>query len=446
MQDGHELITLGSVQKLIGTLSCLLLLLGACGEAMPVEPPEDPTLRNGGEVAYVEVYEAVNYTGFGTTREWYPRDVARHPSGALWVVQQMERDPAYDDDTECTTRGFQGEPSDCVSTQGSTVGLADPMSMEAATADNGRANLVVDANAVHFMRRPSGIAFGATELRLDPTDPGAAETGITEPIVFRDTFATCHEAWTGNPTDTAAFIGPSLWTSDPAIYNGSNGSFEWSNGSHLDMVHATQYCMGIAYETGNVYWTFNGAEGTLDRYDFGAPHFQGHSYHEDADVTRFFMPEGDELERLPYVPSNMELVGRSLYVADTGNGRVLRFDLDNMGAEFGTFRTFENIEGSVFDGMAYEVLLDAATLGAEWNGASEPSGLAMLDEQTLVVANHATGHVSLFDLDGTLVRTIDTGRGAGLGGMTVIDGHVFFVQMTERKIYRIDVQPLPVEG
>ena len=41
------------------------------------------------------------------------------------------------------------------------------------------------------------------------------------------------------------------------------------------MVHATQNCMGIAWERDNVYWTLNGEEGTLDRYDFGVPHVPG---------------------------------------------------------------------------------------------------------------------------------------------------------------------------
>jgi len=428
------------------SIALVSLALVACGDGMAMPdpdagPPPANTLRDGAEAQYAPVYEAVSYTAGGWDREWLPKDLAVHPGGQLWLVQQMERDPDFDDDTECTQRGLSGAPNDCVSQQGSTVAILDPGAAELATAENGRANVVVDANSWHFMRRPSSIAFGAAETTLNPDDPGAEGAGLTEPVTFTNTFATCHEHWTGNPTDMPAFIGPTLWTADPAIYNGENGMFDWSNGSHLDMVHATQYCMGIAHERDNVYWTFNGAEGTLDLYDFGKPHFQGHHDHSDGDVTRFYMPEGEELSRMPYVPSNMVLVGNHLYLADTGNGRVLRFDIDSEVSEEFSFRTFENLPATGMVGIAYEVLLDAETLGAEWGGASQPSGLAMLDDETLAVANHATGHISLFDLDGTPVRTLDTGTGVGLGGMTALDGTLYFVQMSERRVYRIDVIP-----
>ncbi len=135
----------------------------------------------------------------------------------------------------------------------------------------------------------------------------------------------------------------------------------------------------------------------------------------------------------------MVVSGTDLYVADTGNGRVLRFDTASPTVEFGTFRTFENITAMAMDGMSYQVLADSAALGAAWSGASEPSGLALLDAETLVVANHATGHITLLELDGTVIRTIDTGTGEGLGGLTVLDGRVYFVQMDERRVYRMDV-------
>ena len=38
-----------------------------------------------------------------------------------------------------------------------------------------------------------------------------------------------------------------------------------------------------------------------------------------------------------------------------------------------------------------------------------------------------------------MVRTIDSGTGAGLGGMTQIDGTLYVVQMEARQILRVDV-------
>lgn len=433
-------------------LSLALLALGgaflatACSDDAPIDEPEPtPTLRNGAPFVVAPVYEAVDYAaGFGVTRQWFPVDLAVHPNGELWVVQRMERDSAFDDETECTERGLAGNPNDCVSLQGSTVALRDPAAAEPASAANGRANLVVDANSWHFMRRPSAIAFGAASITFQPSDPGGGDANVTEPRTFVDTFATCAEHWTGNQTDGGAFVGPTLWTADPAIYNGTNGSFDWSNGSHLDMVHATQYCVGIAWERDTVYWTFNGQEGVLDRYDFGAPHFPGHHDHDDGRVTRYFLPAGDELARAPYVPSNMIVDGTDLFVADTGNGRVLRFDLASAPTEAGTFLTHEGLTATAMDGLAYQVVADASVLGAEWVGEAQPSGLALLDAETLVVASHATGHLTLLDrATGAVVRTLDTGTGPGLGGATVLGGRVYVAQITQRRVLRIDVVETP---
>ncbi|MAQ19866.1 MAG: hypothetical protein CMN30_34315 [Sandaracinus sp.] len=434
------------------SLSSFLLLVLAlgCGDDDSSTPTADggttadasepeSGLRSGAPVTFAEVYTATRYTEGGYDRAWLPKDLSVHPDGQLWVVQQMERDGSFTDEDECTERGLGGAANDCVGQQGSTVAITDPAALEPASDANGRVRLVVDANSWHFMRRPSGIAFGAEALTLDPSDPGAEETGITAPVTFTNTFATCHEHFTGNPTDTAPYIGPTVWTADPAIYDGTNGSFSWSNGSHLDMVHATQYCMGIAYEGENKYWLFDGANGFLDYYDFGKPHHPGHYDHSDFVVERYLMPEGDELARVPGVPSNLHVDGRTLWVADTGNGRVLAFDLDSPTTQFGTYRTMENTSAPTFDGLAFATVLDSAVLGAEWGGAVEPSGLAQLPDGTLAVASHATGHVTLFDADGTVVRTIDSGTGAGLGGMTQIDGTLYVVQMEARQILRVDV-------
>ena len=140
--------------------------------------PSMPSLRDA-PVTFATVYEATRYTELGFDRAYLPTDLAAHPDGELWVVQQMERDPAFNEDSECTGRGLEGDPNDCVSLQGTTVAITDPAAVEAATEANGRATIVMDANAWHFMRRPAAIAFGAPELTLDPSDPGAAETGLS---------------------------------------------------------------------------------------------------------------------------------------------------------------------------------------------------------------------------------------------------------------------------
>ncbi|MFK7988786.1 MAG: hypothetical protein AB8I08_22390 [Sandaracinaceae bacterium] len=421
-------------------LASLLLLLAGCGEEEMLPPPAPPTLAEGAPVSFHEVYASGTNALLGG-REWIPVDLAEGTDDQLWVIQRLERSAMFDDETECTSRANAGSPHDCGGLEGSTVAIANPTMPEMADDVNGRANMVVDANSWHFMRRPSGIAFGVEETTLPGTNEGALDPMTGAPLAgagttFSDIFATCAEHWTGNFTDGAPFMGPSLWTAEPSIYNGVNGTESWSNGSHLDMVHATQYCMGIAWEQGNAYWVFNGEFGILDRYDFAAPHFQGHSYHDDAIVTRYEL--ADTLTRAVDVPSNMMMSGTDLYIADSGGGRVVRFDTAAPTTVFGTFLTHESLTGEVREGGVLVPVASREVLAAEWGAVVEPSGLAFLDEY-LVVGNHGSGHITLFGMDGTVVRTIDTGLGAGLAGLTVADGTIFFTHMGTRRVYRVQV-------
>lgn len=415
-----------------------LVLLAACSE--PPAPLDPPTLETDARVTFATLYASGTYPEL--SRPWIPVDVAGSAAGSLFIVQRMERDPRFDDTTECVLASQSGAANDCMGLQGSTVQIDAPTAAEPAI-DGATARLVVDYNAWHFMRRPSAIAFGDPALELDPadfegaTDPDTGLPLFTEPLTYPDTFATCHEHHTGNFTDQSAFIGPTLWTADPAIYTGMPTSVGWQNGSHLDMVHATPYCVGLAYDAGaNLYWAFNGELGTIDRYDFNLPHVPGHYFHDDAEVIRYDFG-AEPLARLPNVPSNLETHGAYLYVADTGNGRVVRFDR-SAGDVTGSFRTHEGLEASVMTGMGLETVLSTEALAAAWGGPVEPSGLAFLGD-TLVVGSHGTGHLSLVAGDGTILRTIDTGLGAGLGGVTVIDGVIYFAHLTQRRVYRVDV-------
>ncbi|MGF1466444.1 MAG: YncE family protein [Sandaracinaceae bacterium] len=445
-------------------LGALALATGACSEAPEMMMP-DPmdTLRSGAAVEVVSVYESGAYTHprLDGERRWFPTDLDVAPNGDLWVVQQMEWNPAMDFDEEsdmCPTRAF-GPFEDlndynCLELQGSTVTIPRPA--EAGAAD--RAQLIVDPNSLHFLRMPTSIAFGAAELTLASDSPGNTDlAGLRigqEELVFENTFATCHEHWTANATNQGPFIGPTLWTADPSIYGNTSDAIRWGtdhrrpnghlpNGNHLDMVHATQYCMGIAYEGDNVYWTFNGEEGTLDRYDFADPHIPGHFYHDDAIVSRIFLRDDDApLARVRNVPSNMVIDGRELYVADSGNGRILKIDLDSSMTTVGSDFTFEALPMDLMEDLGYEVLADDASLDAVFGGGAVPSGLAVLDDETLLVGDYTSGQIALLSrATGEAVRTLDTELGEGLAGITVSDGQVFFVHREARAVYRLDVVP-----
>jgi hypothetical protein len=415
------------------------LALGACAPAAP------NTLLNGAEVVAAPVYLSTTASrdDLPTPRPWIPIDLAVSPQGRLWVVQRLDRHPDFNDQTECTSRSVTGEPNDCGSLIGATVAITDPHLPVPATEDAGRAWFVVDFNAWHFMRRPSAIVFGAPEAWIEPDDPGARnpDTGASTldgPTMYPDTFVTCSEHFTGNYTDQGPFNGPTLWTADPDIYNGRNGPYSWSNGSHLDMVHATSYCMGAAWDAENRYWLFNGELGTVDHYDFGAPHVPGHFYHMDAVLRRFDLGPL-ALTREVDAPSNLIVVDGDLLIADTGGGRVTAVDTSDNGQNGGPFYSSEGLAGELRSGVGARVVLSQDRLREAWGVAPKPTGLTELEPGVLAVASGTTGHLTLFTPQGEVLRTLDTGVGAGMGGLVAIDGALYVAHREDRRVLRFDL-------
>ena len=407
-----------------------------------------PSGIRGAALTFTPIYEApiANDRRAGEMRPWLPVDLDEGTDGDLWVIHRMDREE-FSDSEECTNRGIATGTSDddnCFGLQGGTAAISDPGAASMATIENGRVNFVVDENSFHFMRRPTAIAFGLAEDTLEPGDPGTlnrdGSPAVTETQTLTHIFATCAEHATGNLTDDAPFMGPSLWTGDREIYsNGARGAFEWSNGSHLDMVHGTQYCMGMAWERDQVFWVLNGAVGAVDRYDFNKPHTPGHFYHEDATVTRY-LPPRDALGRVDDVPSNLEIDGDTLFIADTLNARIVTLSLTEDIAPSSLFLTYENIEGDIVRNPTLTELVTAAELLAEWGADARPSGLATVDAETLVIADYTSGQISVIDREsGEIVRTVDTGLGTGIGGMTAMQGSIYFAHMTTRQVYRIDI-------
>ncbi|MEZ4267013.1 MAG: hypothetical protein R3F39_11585 [Myxococcota bacterium] len=263
-----------------------------------------------------------------------------------------------------------------------------------------------DGNAWHFMRRPPAMAMGTP-----------------------DRFATCGEAATGNfEDDPAQFIGPTLWSTDLAVFAQPSGG----NGSHMDMLHATPWCAGIAWERDNVYWVFNGSAGSIDRYDFHADHGPGADDHSDGEIHRYIP---GIVKRVPGVPSHMAFnpANKLLYIADTGNQRLITLD------------TASGTPGAAFSPV-YELLADWGFV----NGAAvtelvpagnfvEPSGLELYDG-LLYVSDRATSRIYAFDLKGTMVRSLETGLPAGsLAGLAFdTQGRAYFTNMLTGSVTRID--------
>jgi hypothetical protein len=266
----------------------------------------------------------------------------------------------------------------------------------------------LDANSWHFMRRPTGIAWGAGEL-----------------------FATCGEARTGNYENSATpYNGPTLWTADPTIFAQPPGPGE--NGTHLDMLHNSPFCMGIAHEADNVYWVMNGDAGSLDRYDFHEPHQPGGEDHSDGEVWRY---AAGQLLRIPEIPAHLvyDAASRLLYASDPGNSRVIALDTAS-GSVTGEIMTYDPIVTHALVGNAHVFNVVAP------GDVSQPSGLALVDG-VLFVADRFSGVISAWDVDAKRrIRTLDTGLGGG--ALTALsygpDGKLYASDVVGGRVLRIE--------
>ncbi len=275
-----------------------------------------------------------------------------------------------------------------------------------ATGATPSAVLKEDGNAWHFMRRPSAVAWGDGRL-----------------------FAACGEALTDNLEDGSdPYSGPVLWSSDPAIFGVKPTANQ--NGTHLDMLHETPYCMGIAHESANAFWAFNGNAGSLDRVDFHRPHAVGGADHSDGEVTRYVT---GKLLRVPEVPSHLVYdSARSLvYVVDTGHGRVLSVD-PSTAKLAGEITVYETLQSSgTMDGAAITELVPPGML-------QTPSGIA-LGNDIIYVTDNATSLIYGFDTAGKLQKTYDTALPAGtLAGVALgPDSKLYVTDLLTGGVHRI---------
>jgi hypothetical protein len=329
----------------------------------------------------------------GTCTVGIPVDLEFNPSrlGELWVVFRQPEPPGLCEE--------EGDRSGCAYLFGKVAIIS------AADSDAPSVEVKEDGNSWHFMRQTSALAFAEN-----------------------DTFATIGEDRTANSHDAAVdYMGPTWWSSDPAIFAVDFGR----NGSHLDMLHATPYGMGIAHQQEHRFFAFNGQIGAIDGYDFNAAHEPGGEDHSDGTLVRYI--EG-ELKRVANVPSHMDFLPDrvTLLIADTGNQRVVALDTESG-------RLAERL--STPDGQIADPRRIADALIEEVVPAGvleQPSGL-VIGPRSFAVGDAATGKIHQFTFDGEPLVTIDLELSPGaLGGLELgPDGILYYTRKDTNSVVKL---------
>ena len=265
-----------------------------------------------------------------------------------------------------------------------------------------------DSFSGHFMHTASAIAM--------------SENG---------TFANTLDCQDANNNAGGYFTGCSLWDSDTTVYAQVNQNGPLL-GSHIDMIHQSPYSEGIASAGGNVYWLFDGFHNAISKYDFGAPHQQGGDDHSDGRVWRH---SDVAVDRVTGLSSHMEIdpVSDWLYIADTGNERIVRMD-PNSGSIAENLNPYgEPLQGYWrMSGTDWEVVADS--------NMTYPTGLDIYEDR-LLVSDYANGDIIVYDITQDPVvelGRIETGLSNEIMGLKVSpDGAIWYVCSNANELYQI---------
>ncbi len=319
----------------------------------------------------------VELTVIATSAEFLevPRDLAFHPvrQNELWVVNRGDE---------------------------SVVVITDPGTpSQHATRYKG-------PDSHHFLAQPAALAF--------------ADNG---------NFATIHETDEVTQPDTPAmFMGPTLWTSNMAIFDGGVEG-------HIDMLHNSPDGMGIAWEKDNVYWVFDGYHGAVTRYDFHKDHGPGGTDHSDGEVDRYVQ---GQVKRQVNIPSGMvfDHATKKLYFSDTGNNRIAVLDTTTGKDAAAMTPNYDDDTQIRVDGAQLATFIDSKQFGNAW-----PSGLEVHDGY-FFVSDYWNSTLYAYSDKGELVDYLplppDTFPQGSLEGMAFDgQGRLYLVDALGNRIIRI---------
>lgn len=265
----------------------------------------------------------------------------------------------------------------------------------------------VDPAAKHFMHKPPAFAM-----------TGGGFWGI------------CGDNDNSQNGPANLFMGPATFSMDPNIFGKRTAG---GLGSHLDMLHNSPNCKGIAHVDGSKFWVYNGYDNALDLYDFGQPHPPGGDDHSDGKIFRYaagkVKPSTDGTSSHLFYDAEDGL----LYAADTGNGRIVKLDTKSGKKGGGLDRANEPlVDEGMFDGATLEEVVPPGTL-------EKPSGLE-INGGLLYVTDAATSQFHVFDKSGKMIRSLSTDLpGGSLSGFTFgPDKKIWFTDRVGGRVLRID--------
>ena len=281
-----------------------------------------------------------------------------------------------------------------------------------AGLDNQWADYRKDSYSGHFMHTASAISF---------SDNG----GFANTLDVQDA--------NGNPN--GYFSGCTLWDSDTSVYARINQNGPLL-GSHWDMVHQSPFSVGIAAETENIYWLFDGYHSTVAKYNFQEPHpdhEHGGEDHSDGVVYRY-----DEIDiaRVNGLSSHMVLDNENdhLYICDTGNQRIIKMNTNTGTINYSLTPYGENIEGYYsMIGAQYETIIDS--------GLVLPTGIDIF-ENYLLVSDYSNGDIVFYDLEqlgiNQELKRLKTDRENDLMSIKVgPDGTIWYVGTATNELVQI---------
>lgn len=325
-----------------------------------------------------------------------------------------------------------------------SVGSVEVVQIITATPDllRGPSDLAFNPSRDHELwvteRNANAVAIvfhaGAPDQHVEHRTSSGAEHFLASPsaLAFDDsgTLATIHDidVQTQGPGGTPAdFMGPTLWPADATLFDGGHDS-------HLDMLHDSPSGAGIAWDTGNAFWVYDGYHHALGHYDFRMPHVPGGTDHSDGVIQRWV---DGQMGYFPHVGSHMELDHASglLYVADARNARVVVLDTTTgvPGVTIGP--NYDDCTMTSMTSAPFTTLIDGSVAGLD-----RPSGLA-LRGGVLYITDHTRDTIHAYDLHGHELDWIDLSSAlapSSIGGIELdVEGRIYVTDTVMGRIVRL---------